>query len=76
MGNYVMAALTDHDRDIKADPDKVEEFLHEVSTEGLITLGTEDGYVLRQQNGEVTFIREEACLNGLECTFRLIHKQG
>lgn len=71
MGNYLMAAITDHDQDIQANADHVEDYLQEVSDEGLVTLATPDGTVLRQKRGQVAFAERSSCLSAMDCTFRL-----
>ena len=71
LGNYVMAAITDHDQDIQADSDHISEYLHEVSDQGLTTLVTSDGLLLCYSEGIVSFVEKSRCLSGMHCTFRL-----
>lgn len=74
MGNYVMAALTDHDRDIQADPDAIADHIHEVSEESLRTLRTSNGLLLQELGGSVTSVEEKHCLDPLRCTFRILNQ--
>ena len=72
VGNYLMAAITDGDQAIKADPDRISDYLQEASEEGLVTLATEDGRLLRHSQGQIELVQEESCISAMQCTFRLL----
>ena len=72
MGNYLMAAITDGDQAIKANPDRIEDYLQEVSEQGLVTLATEDSRLLRQSQGQIELAEEGSCVAAMQCTFRLL----
>lgn len=72
VGNYVMAAITDGDQEVKADPDRINDYLQEVSELGLVTIVSEDGRLLMQSQGSIELVEEGSCLAAMQCTFRLL----
>ena len=75
MGPFLMAALTEKSRDIRADPASIEALLRNVSSEGLATLETPGGSVLHSRHGEVSLQPKERCLPAMDCTFRTLQKR-
>ena len=72
MGNYLMAAITDGDQEIRADPDRIRDYLQEVSEQGLVSLATKEGLLLMQSQGQIKAVKRESCLAAMQCTFRLV----
>jgi len=76
LGNYVMAALTDGDRSIKADPAKIAEAVTEISQEGLVSLAAEGDRLLHAGKGGLSLIPGYRCFSRMDCTFRLLTAAG
>lgn len=76
MGPFLMAALTDNSRDIRADPSAIASLIHNVSSAGLFTLADGKGAVLRQSNATLLAMQDSSlCAAAMECTFRLLRKR-
>jgi len=76
LGNYVMAALTDRDRSIQADPAKIVELVTDVSEEGLVSLAAGKDRLLHIGRGGLSLVSKERCYSRMDCTFRLVTTSG
>ena len=72
MGPYLMAALTDHDRDIDLAPSQAATHVQQVDDSSLVTLKTEKGLVLKQTGRTLELVQQSDCFSQMDCTFRLV----
>ena len=73
VGPLLMAGVTDHDRNIQGDPEKVSDMVHEVSREGLVSLTTASGELaLHNSHGQASLVLTTACQPAMDCSFRLV----
>ena len=75
LGPYVMAAITDGDREISLSPGDVANHVHDVDIQGLTMLRASNGLVLKQSGLNIALANESSCLSKMECTFRLARLQ-
>lgn len=76
IGPFVMAALTDGQHSIQADPKNIAKLVQNVSTDGLVSFKQPDGTFLKQSGvSGISSVAREDCLPLMECTFRLLERR-